>query len=816
MHDVTNQVTSQTPTPVPKEPVTHDIDPITKKEVPTRDWVYKRLPLHKPKVSQYPLGRLHVRRKLREKAVPLGLETLGSEARVIVLRDADVQFSPRPEMEALEGEPVDILARLDAERGLIGQAEVEQNIEELRPDEDKRVVTWEELKAVEQQLLSGFTTNQLVRYIGNFEQQQKAQRAREDGQAEGFVRKTLWMPGISDTGDHFEESLMRGYGSDAFTSKQRLVLQLLRHCWQLEVRELVDTIGEVEVEIRPMELELLIKGRQPPLRQISKKLIVNQDEKIEAFRSRGVVRVTAPKEKAEIVVNEIIQALHNVRRQTVDLNVLLRDGKDGDLVASTLKELSRLTETHIRRLPGNYLEISAIHMKPETTLSSGVDVARRLLLTSYGSGQRELTQLGCSDAPESLVAVSYHGTENMSWRDRLQQWVRLISPTPLRAQQGMAGSWSELQPGKDVVNSTITTPDTIENTPSAIEPSSDHPKWSTRTFTSTTATVGHILHSVPSTTPTPEIHTSSPFDLSTSHTTIFRPFTLNLSRFLRSTQLPPPTTTSSLVMKFLPSPWATATTTRGTDAVGAFPALEFNFEVLTKDSEDKGLELRDVLAVTETTKRDVMLPALPLDLRFRQRTTATLRNGGEVPQIREFLEASQLDINKGRLETPPGLTVPIAKHLVSVSGTTVSGTTGATESTTTAGDVPIGEEEVEVQYLFAGLEYRNTLTFKSAFRGFTLRYTSVEGGKADGRRSELFLLPSKTTSVDPEEATRAYVKAAFSLVKTLSAFDAATRVRRGDVEGVRAVGGDGDEEREWRYFGRAIDFEGEARDAERA
>jgi hypothetical protein len=235
-----------------------------------RDTVYKRLPLTNDRLTEHPLGRLHGfrGRKVREQAVGLGVDTLGTEAKVIVLRDAGVRYSPRPEIEELKGgKAVDILAQLDAERGLIGQAEVEKNIEELKPKDFPKPITWDELQVIEQQLVHGFTVSQLVRYIGSFEERQKAKILSDVGKTQKkypgpIVEESKWMPGISENGEEFEESLLRGYGSAAFTPKQRLVLQLLRQCWHLEVREVIESIGEIELKMGSAELELLLSMLQ--------------------------------------------------------------------------------------------------------------------------------------------------------------------------------------------------------------------------------------------------------------------------------------------------------------------------------------------------------------------------------------------------------------------------------------------------------------------------------------------------------------------------------------------------------------------------
>lgn len=94
---------------------------------------------------------------------------------------------------------------------------------------------------------------------------------------------------------------------------------------------------------------------------ISDKLIASQEEKIEAFRSRSVVRITAAKEKSEVIIQEIQDMLQGVRSLTIDLNALDSELKgqevssrsDAAIDDSVINELAQLTETHITRLPNN-------------------------------------------------------------------------------------------------------------------------------------------------------------------------------------------------------------------------------------------------------------------------------------------------------------------------------------------------------------------------------------------------------------------------------------------------------------------------------
>jgi hypothetical protein len=212
----------------------------------------------------HPLGRLYGFRghRLREKRAELNIDSLGKPAEVIVLRDAGFYSKSLPDIEELRGaEKVDILKQLDAERGLITQADVENNIEECRPK--AKIISWAEFQLVQKQIVSGFTTSQLIKYLNAPRHRQKKVGAgydvcSQEGSRRAIIRRTQWMPKVSETGDDFKENSLRGYDSEAFTPKQRLTLLLMRQCWELEAQEITESIGEVELQIASTDLELLI------------------------------------------------------------------------------------------------------------------------------------------------------------------------------------------------------------------------------------------------------------------------------------------------------------------------------------------------------------------------------------------------------------------------------------------------------------------------------------------------------------------------------------------------------------------------------
>lgn len=364
-------------------------------------------------------------------------------------------------------------------------------------------------------------------------------------------------------------------------------------------------------------------------------------------------------------------------------------------------------------------------------------------------------------------------TDGMSWRDRLRHWVRWTSAIskspetleepdnrPPQQAREVSGTSNKFEIEESFPITSAGLPVSVGLSQEEINQTKLHRNWKKpsgyiywdrKTFTATSAIVGHLLHGVPS---APEVATKSAEDAATQRS-IFRSATVNISRLFGTMTLLNNLPTTSLVLRFTPSPWTAA----GPGILTSLPPVEMRFAVDTKTKE---LHLKDVIAVVESTGSDVMLPDRILDLRFQQRTTARLRtlHHHQLAQISEFLKTSQLNLMRGRLETPPGLTLPIASHLCNAQ---------VSEAPQNSVD-----ESINAEYIFGGLEYRSRLALD--FKGWQLLYTSVEGGKADGRRGELSLRPRRVTD-DISEIKKSsaawtdeFIEAAYLLVDTLEKY----------------------------------------------
>jgi hypothetical protein len=195
--------------------------------------------------------------QLRENREKLDVDVFGEATEVIVLRDSKIsKIRHRYEEDAEAREGIDILAKLDEERGLVGQEEVERNINDFRPSNERRPRTREQFSELLTGLQSGFTVSQLARYLQAHGQKDTA--APQLRSTSLILRISPWMPGISESNDPLDSDQLRGYDLQSYTSKQRLVLRLLRECWKLELPFVEEGIGQIEVELNPGDLDLLL------------------------------------------------------------------------------------------------------------------------------------------------------------------------------------------------------------------------------------------------------------------------------------------------------------------------------------------------------------------------------------------------------------------------------------------------------------------------------------------------------------------------------------------------------------------------------
>ena len=132
-----------------------------------------------------------------------------------------------------------------------------------------------------------FKVSQLVDYIENYdaiqraasgedpdatEEQQEPQEPQEPQKKQSSAANRLkwitsvspWEPLPDDLSDpESTPRLVAGYLPPSAEPKDKLVMRVLRECWQLSIQELNTGIGETQVELDPYAFTLLMRKHTP-------------------------------------------------------------------------------------------------------------------------------------------------------------------------------------------------------------------------------------------------------------------------------------------------------------------------------------------------------------------------------------------------------------------------------------------------------------------------------------------------------------------------------------------------------------------------
>jgi hypothetical protein len=407
------------------------------------------------------------------------------------------------------------------------------------------------------------------------------------------------------------------------------------------------------------------------------------------------------------------------------------------------------------------LLISSVRNSPDALFSKN-DAATRLLLTSGDFSDRVAYQLAYHvPNTKNATLISYPSVEGLPWRERLRRWTRWTTPI---SKENHNTNELDIKKAPSIL---VSTPSRSQEHPTSMKKLTAKPSeegdgstyWASDLFTETSALMGSVIHS--SLSPMPSSPSSAPpMKLADDYMVhSYSTHIPNISRVLsKSTTSLHNKDIQRIILRFQPNPFYQGTPVKGAigaAALAAFPPIEMIFDVA--DNDLNITKLKYVQAIVSESKTDIMLPDNAVDLRFQQRTTSRLKRR-YIDQVREFLKKSKLSLKgAGALETPPSIILPISSHICREPGFKLLDA----KHPKSKSNQP-EEDFREVEYLFTGLEVRRTLGFQ--YKGWLLLYTSVEAGKAGGRRGELRLRPSQFQKVAKEED---FVQMAYNLAHIL-------------------------------------------------
>ncbi|KAG9242141.1 mitochondrial inner-membrane-bound regulator-domain-containing protein [Calycina marina] len=750
-------------------------------------------------LSEHPLGKLfgYSGQMQRENRQILDIDALGNPTEVIILKDSGVTFkrhAPVISTEEQQSENVDILAKLDKERGIVGAKQVNENINSFHPIEGKEPRNWQEFNEVVQQIQSSFTQAQLASYIQKF----IAKNPRNVVEPIASKSKKIkyispFLPKPSSSDDIAGYDLAEGYSPKSYTAKQKLAVRLMRECWGLELPDLEDGIGELDVFLRSSsDFDLLIADKfgskcvQSVLKEISSRYSASGGKSIQTSRKHTMIRLVARRDTCEKIVEEIEYALSNIQRREINLRDLrtecspleFANWADKHYGAPFMEQLAALTQTDIHITNKKKVIIAGIE-EDSTNASLRTDAVVRLLLTSNDFSGRTISRLGFRHKDQGEGALhQYPASDNFTWRDKVFKWARWSSPV---AREIKRSDEVNVQ-SQDVSEAPkVSMAEKYPEYPSSLPTATSEPwdpkklNWSKTLDITSSAMFGNVLFSHLSPEKVKDTcwlrenafndqTFNSPSTFTTKVPNMSGILTANIASLTCSTPL------QTIKMRFRPNPFQPLHKSDNAVNIGhksyACPPVEMLFSVRRQDGI---LTLQSIKAVLETENSDLLLPDMNVDLRFQQRTTSNLHiphlgmPGALPPGIEDFLNASNLSVGergRGRLATPAKLMIPLQAHLC--NDLDHKALTSKTR----------GNQMFDVSYLFAGLEIMNTMLMETD-NGWQLKYTSIEGGRAGGRRAELELLAAKRVTASSQITLekganeKLFIKEAFRIAAVL-------------------------------------------------
>jgi len=224
----------------------------------------------------------------------LGIDSLGQPAEVLILRERHKQRGRiRPDVEREYSEPSDespaaamsssdMLDEMNAERGIIDTDQVCKNIDIAKGEWIKefnlpREITGSLLATkyyggFASKLYNGFTMSQLATYLERNAQMHSLDPLDLHNEfSSALYSRSCWSAGTTDllqirapnilNNDGIGASVGRAFqetSEEHVSPKLSLINAILRHCWRLRPEENETSIGELDIQLQSIHLQLIV------------------------------------------------------------------------------------------------------------------------------------------------------------------------------------------------------------------------------------------------------------------------------------------------------------------------------------------------------------------------------------------------------------------------------------------------------------------------------------------------------------------------------------------------------------------------------
>ncbi|KAF5550310.1 hypothetical protein FMEXI_3852 [Fusarium mexicanum] len=630
-----------------------------------------------------PKRRLHDRLMHDES---LGVSTLGLPADAIIINNPNMTRIERPAPTVVEAKPIETtdLNWQDLTPSAMTEPESEEifkNIDEIRPV--SRILRQTDIDKLVSTLCNGFTLTQLREYHG----------ARKPEPRDHDMVQYEW---IKDIVPWTSMNSVRLRGNDKATLAQKIVLDK----WKIEVQEHADDLGKAFVWMDPDIFPFLTYGPNNIGRllwELRRDFVTGEDEKLTLHTPTCRLNITAKKSTTYGILAHIDQAVQKMKSRVIDVAPHLPKTRPLALTREERKELGRLTKTSITPVRQGSEEKFRVSWMPQpdeppTETEDLADTVFRLLVGRVAPGADHgvlqcLPQTHIPDLVTGQPVPVQRQARAMSWRDKLQKWLRIVAPISKDTQK----TKPLRLPSQSVI------------------PEEKCPR--SGNVDATTAKFGHILHQ----------HASTSVKKLYRNRRILAPVTPHPAAFsaLKPDNDLPLKETTSIVMHLSPHvDTSKSPVTDSNEKILPDPAVYITIPVHPQADLDNFTIPNDatVHIYVPWHNSDVLLPTEAVDVRLEHKRSYALSITH--PGIKKFFEKSQLNLREGQLRTP-------SQAMLMVPGNWLRGSRSGRKNT----------EKRDVLYDFRGTEIHQTV--EMPWNGHTLRYSSIEAGQHGGQRQEI-------------------------------------------------------------------------------
>jgi hypothetical protein len=205
-----------------------------------------------------------------------GMKTMGEDAEILVISEVGDE---KPVQAPVEPEPMkpivvpDILASLQQENDALTPRDIHERLESLRPrfyaePGLAHYVTLKTFVDLIHELTNSFTQQQLSQYYSTTKNVQQAEFHKEilaslkgeTGSMKHPITRTDWQPFTTPIARRLPGADVPTRSKRTPVSKQLLVDRIIRDVWKLVPLEEVEAPGEIELSLRPWEIQMLSVG----------------------------------------------------------------------------------------------------------------------------------------------------------------------------------------------------------------------------------------------------------------------------------------------------------------------------------------------------------------------------------------------------------------------------------------------------------------------------------------------------------------------------------------------------------------------------